>query len=71
VFRVAAGTTVLEALEQLRGQECPLAAVEGGRAQVVGLVTVGDLVEAIVGELSPPDKGSEPRPDRAGADEKS
>lgn len=70
VFRTAAETTVLEALEQLRRQECPLAAVEGGRGQVVGLVTVGDLVEEIVGELSPPGKGAEPGLGRVGADEK-
>ncbi len=51
VFRVGSGTTVLEALEQLCRQESPVAVVEGGRGQVVGLVTTGDLVEEIVGEL--------------------
>ena len=49
VFRVAVNATVLEALEQLRRQESPV--VVGARAQVVGLVTAGDLVDEIVGEL--------------------
>jgi len=51
VFRVDARATVLEALEQLRRQQSPVAVVEGGRGQVTGLVTAGDLVEEIVGEL--------------------
>jgi CBS domain containing-hemolysin-like protein len=47
---VAAGTSILEALDRMRSQEAPVAMVEDTRGQVVGLVTATDLVEAIVGE---------------------
>jgi len=50
ILRVAAGTSILEALDRMRTQEAPAAMVEDARGQVVGLVTATDLVEAIVGE---------------------
>jgi len=52
VLRLRAGTTVLDALEQLRRQEAPLAVVAETRRPVMGLVTTADLVEEIVGELA-------------------
>lgn len=59
VLRVGAQTTALEALDRMRRQKVPLAVVEDERGRVVGLVTTGDLVEEIVGELGRVETASE------------
>lgn len=51
VLRMSAETTVLEALDRLRRGRVPLALVEDAAGRPVGLVTTGDLVEEVVGEL--------------------
>ncbi len=53
--RLTGSTPVLEALDRLRRRELALAVVEGGRGEVVGLVSIQDLVEEIVGQLRGPD----------------
>jgi len=59
VQRIRARMTVLEALERMRREELSVAVVEDGRGVVVGMVTLGDLVEEIVGELERPGCGDE------------
>lgn len=50
-FELAPEMTVTQALFALQRRQTPMAIVRNGRGQFVGMVTVKDLVEEIVGEL--------------------
>ena len=58
VARLPVSVSVLEALDRLLHWELGLAVVEDDREQAVGLVSIQDLVEEIVGELGPRGSGN-------------
>ncbi len=51
VVRLKPGASVSQALYRLQGRRAPMAVVEDDKGRALGIVTVKDLVEEIVGEL--------------------